>query len=182
MSNFDEAVNYVLDREGGLVESPSDMGGITNFGISLRFLREIPPDRLRRYSIFEPITEHTIKELMVEQAKLIYEGEFWHEAPFENIYSQKLCNYFFDMVVNCGITQAIKLLQRAIWAANFDRTLLRDDGLLGERTIGYVNSIDEELLPILVASRASFYRLLVEIRPNQKANLEGWLNRCYRVL
>ena len=181
MSNFDEAVNYILAREGGLSENPNDSGGITNFGVSLRFLREVPQDRLRRYSIFEPVTEQTIRDLVVEQAKTIYKGEFWNEAPFENIESQKLCNYYFDMAIVSGVHQATKLLQRSIWASQFDRTLLRDDGLLGERTVGYVNAIGEELLPILVAVRASFYRLIAELRPKDKANLSGWLNRCYRV-
>ncbi len=181
MSTFSEAVDYVLAREGGLNENPNDLGGITNLGISLRFLREVPNARLRRYSIFEPVTEQTIRDLVVEQVKPIYKGEFWDEAPFENIESQKLCNYYFDMAFNLGVHQATKLLQRAIWAASFDRTLLRDDGLLGERTVGYVNSYGDALLPILVAVRASFYRLIAELRPNQKSNLSGWLNRCYNV-
>lgn len=179
MSEFDQAVDYVLDREGGLSENPNDLGGITNYGISLRFVREIPHDRLRRYSIFEPVTEQTIRNLEIPQAKFIYRGEFWDEAPFQDIESQKLSNYLFDMCVNLGTHQGIKLIQRAIWAAAADRGLLKDDGILGERTIRYINSYGDVLLPILIAIRASFYRLIVELQPTQKPNLNGWLNRAY---
>lgn len=179
MSEFDDAVEYVLAREGGLSENPNDVGGITKFGISLRFVREIPNDRLRRYSIFEPVTEQTIRNLEIPQAKFIYRGEFWDEAPFQDIESQKLCNYLFDMCINLGTHQGIKLIQRAIWAAAADRRLLKDDGILGERTIGYINSYGDALLPILIAIRASFYRLIVELHPTQKPNLNGWLNRAY---
>lgn len=179
MSDFEEAVEYVIKMEGGLRENISDGGGITNFGISLRFLREIPTEKLRRYSIFEPVNEQTIRNLEEPQAKFIYRGEFWDEAPFQVIESQKLCNYFFDMCINLGTHQATKLIQRAVWAKTNDRGVLKDDGILGGRTVEYINSFGEELMPILIAIRASFYRLIVELNPSQKMNLNGWLNRAY---
>ena len=36
--NFEEAVEFTLFQEGGLVNDAEDPGGITNFGISLRLL------------------------------------------------------------------------------------------------------------------------------------------------
>lgn len=182
MANFDEAVAYILAREQGIVESEFDAGGITNYGISLRFLRELPIDHLRKYGIFGEVTEETIRDLTEDQAKIIYRGEFWDEKNFVFILSQKLCNYFFDCVVNCGVSQAVKLLQRAVCAAFVTRSILRDDGLFGERTIKLINSLDDKiLLQILVGLRDGFYRLLVEVNPKDKPNLEGWLNRTYNV-
>ena len=72
MSDFNVAVDFVLENEGGLSENPKDTGGITNFGISLRFLRELPNENLRRYGIFEPVTEMTVRDLTIDQAKFIY--------------------------------------------------------------------------------------------------------------
>lgn len=181
MSQFEAAVDYVLSREGGLSENPNDTGGITNFGISLRFVREIATERLRRYGIFEPVGEQTIRDLTIDQAKFIYRGEFWDEAPFQDIEEQTLCNYLFDMCINFGVHQAIKLAQRAICAAAIDRKLLRADGIMGDSTIGFLNSFGASLLPILVSQRAAFYRLLTEMYPKQKPNLDGWLNRAYNV-
>ena len=34
MTDFDLAINYVLENEGGVVDDPNDPGGLTNFGIS----------------------------------------------------------------------------------------------------------------------------------------------------
>ena len=181
MSQFEAAVDYVLRREGELSENPNDTGGITNYGISLRFVREIASERLRRYGIFEPVTEQTIRDLTIDQAKFIYRGEFWDEAPFQDIEDQALCNYLFDMCINLGVHQGVKLAQRAICAASLDRKLLKSDGILGERTIGYLNSYGNSLLSLLVSNRAAFYRLIAEMYPKQKTNLDGWLNRAYNV-
>lgn len=182
MSNFDLAVEYVLDREQGFVDSPTDSGGATNFGISLRFLRELSTESLRKYGIFEPITAETIRNLTRDQAKVIYEKEFWDSARFFDIRGQLLCNYIFDMAVNLGLSQAIKIVQRSLWALSFSRVQLADDGLLGDHTLDRLNLLTQTtILPVIVASRAAFYRLLVEIKPKDKEYLEGWLTRCYKV-
>jgi len=182
VSNFEDAVEYVLNREDGYVDSPNDSGGATNFGISLRFLRSLTEENQRRYGIFEPINEQTIKDLSVEQAQCIYKGEFWEHARFAAIRDQLVCNYVFDMAVNCGIAQSIKIVQRSLWALSYSRKFLADDGILGDHTLKRLNIIlPDMLLPVLVASRASYYRLLAEIRPKDKENLEGWLNRAYRI-
>lgn len=173
------AVKFVLDHEGGLSENPNDSGGITNYGISFRFLKEVPDERLRKYGIFESVTPQTIKDLTIDQAKLIYKGEFWEGNRFEEINSQSLVNYIFDMAVAHGIAAAVKLLQRSTWAATFTRFYIRDDGVMGSRTIEAVNHLGDQLMPILVATRASYYRLIVEKRPKEAPNLDGWLNRCY---
>lgn len=181
MSSFDKAVYYVLDREDGLNLDPTDAGGITNFGISLRFLREVPTENLRRYGIFKSVDENTIRELILDQAIFIYRGEFWEGKRFEEIGLQSLCNYIFDMCVMHGHVQAIKLTQRAIWAAMLDHKTIRDDGILGTKTLGAINSIGHDLLYPLIAVRASYCHLLAQLRPSDRNKLNGWFNRCYRV-
>lgn len=179
MASFETAVEYVLPNEGGLSENPHDSGGITNFGISLRFLREVDEERLRKYGIFETVNEETIRNLTVGQAKLIYRGEFWEGNGFENINSQDICNYIFDMAINFGISQAVKLTQRSCWACAFTRRYLRDDGIMGRMTTDVINSVEDDLLPVLISTRASLYRSLVLVNPKDEIFLEGWLNRCY---
>lgn len=183
MGDFNKAVDFVLENEKGLSENPNDAGGITNFGISLRFLRELPSENLRRYGIFEiTMSDQTIRDLTRDQAKFIYRGEFWEVAPFEKIKSQRVCDYVFDMACNCGVAQSIKIIQRSLWAVFFNRDVVKDDGILGEQTLTRLNFLsDNEILPVLIANRASYYRLLAEIRPKDKENLNGWLNRCYRI-
>ncbi len=39
MSIFSTAHDYMMKNEGGLSENPADPGGVTNYGISLRFAK-----------------------------------------------------------------------------------------------------------------------------------------------
>lgn len=182
MSDFDKAVEFVLNHEGGLSENPNDPGGITKFGISMRFLREVDANRLRRYGIFDPVTEETIRILTLDQAKFIYRGEFWEGNNFDQIHSQNLCSYAFDMAVAHGISQAIKLIQRGLWAVYYTRDYVRTDGIMGEQTLEHLNALGDSFLPVIVGIRGEFYRLIVALKPAQEDELDGWLNRCYSVL
>lgn len=180
MSSFWPAVEYVLKQEGGFVNDPRDSGKATNFGISLRFLKELPFESRKQYGIYDPdITTETIQNLTVEQARLIYKGEFWHHAPFESIIRQEQCNYIFDMAVNMGIAPAVKCVQRACWAVTRKWELLADDGILGDKTISMINLAGMFLFPALRAERGRFYHDLVEKNPEKKEFLNGWYNRTY---
>lgn len=180
MANFDSAVSFVLKNEGELSEDAADPGGITNWGISLRFLREVPSEILKRAGIFEPIDEQTIRDLTRDQAIILYRTEFWEQGPFEKIQNQTLANYIFDMCVNFGTAQAIKLTQRAICACQKMRDYVKDDGVLGPRTLMGINQCSFMLVPAMIAQRDGFYRRLVALNSARKADLDGWLNRCYR--
>src|SRR5882762_3967676 len=100
MSDFECAVNYVLRNENGLIENPHDNGGITNHGISLRFLKSLSILELTNISIFEEPNEQTIRDLTLSKAKVIYFMYFWNAAPFDKILNQEHCNYIFDMAVS----------------------------------------------------------------------------------
>jgi len=179
--DFDTAVNYVLANELGLEIDPSDPGGITNMGISLRFLRNVSPESLKRAGIFEPVGEQTIRNLTLDQAKLLYRSEFWDKASFDRIMNQNLVNYLFDCTVNMGLTQAVKCIQRACWAIMNDRQSLTDDGNLGNKTLDAINQSGFYLLPVLRAERAGFYRRLVALDPSRNNDLKDWLNRSYKI-
>jgi len=187
MSEFAPALAFVLAREGGFVDNPADSGGATNFGISLRFLRELPEERRKRYGIFGDAPAFAdVKEMQIAQAALIYEGEFWAHAPFGELISQKLCNYVFDMCVHHGQPRAIKILQRASWAVSGMYGYILDDGILGKDTISVINSqciesaFSRSLFAAICSERAGFCRLLAEVRPKDEEFLHGWLDRCYR--
>ncbi len=179
MASFDLAVKYVLENEGGLSDNPSDPGGITNFGISLRFLKSIPDARLRKYGIFDYPNEDTIRTLTVDQAKSIYKGEFWSCANFDDIVSQDIANYIFDMCVNHGIATGIKITQRALWACTKKREPV-DDGILGPNTLNFIRQGAFLLATAMRAERSAYIRYALADHPAAKDNINGWLNRCYR--
>ncbi len=156
MADAEQAIKFVLANEGGFVDNAKDPGGATNYGLSLRFLREIPSERLKQYGIFtllEFLSKADIEELRPEQAELIYQCEFWNKAPYKKIESQPIADYVFDMVVNHGENQAIKLLQRSLWARRHMKDCVVDDGILGSYTLDNVNmfapSEDRFLVSIL---------------------------------
>ncbi len=182
MSLFEIAVQYVLEREQGLNENKDgrDPGKITNMGVSFRTLKEVPAERLRIYGIPIYVTADTVRDLTIEQAMEFYRGEFWNNAPFYRIGNQGMCNYVFDACINMGIAPGIKCLQRALWAIRGDRTILVDDGILGDETLELVNGASSAfLLAAMRSERAGFYRLDAFVNPLENVDLDGWLNRSY---
>lgn len=179
MSDFETAINFVLKNEDGLNVDKRDRGGITNFGISLRFLCGVCAEHLHECNIFEQPNEETIKNLTIDQARKLYKLEFWDNAPFDQILNQEFCNYIFDMAVNMGIHPAIKLVQRACWAVMRKWELLQDDGIMGEKTLIAIDKCGFMIMPALRAERANFYRNLAKIEPDEKEYLNGWFNRTY---
>lgn len=170
----------MLKNEGGLTDNPNDPGQITNMGISLRFLKALQDPR--KYGIKDnPVTAETISGLTGVQVREIYFREFWQGFAFEKINSQDVANYVFDCAVNAGMAQAVKLLQRAIWAVWHNMSIVVDDGILGPKTLTWVERCPPEyLLPALRSERAGFFRLTAKANPDAgKEFLDGWLARAY---
>lgn len=184
MADFEKAVELVLGNEGGFVDNANDPGGATNFGISLRLLKSLPSTSLHRLGIFhaaEDVSGEDLKALTRDQAKEAYHLLFWDDAAFSKIANDSICSYVFDMAVLHGLSQAIKILQRAFWAVNYSANFVKDDGILGDYTLSMITKTNVYDLKIaLSAERAGFVRLLAAIRPNEKEFLNGWLTRCYK--
>lgn len=178
MAEFESALSFILENEGGLVENPADPGGITNCGISLRFLRQIPEDRIRAYGIFTPVTDQTIRDLVAEQVGRIYKGEFWDQARFGELLEQYECNYIFDMGINYGLAQGIKLAQRAASCGEFGVPLV-EDGILGDHTLHQINTF-YRIKASLIGVRLGYIHQLVATNPRNKEFQDGWIRRAYR--
>lgn len=181
MAQFEPCVTYVLNHEGELSKDDADPGGITNKGISLRFLREVHPDTLKRLGIFGDVTAQTIIDLTIDQVKGLYYSEFWNHAPFDKIMNGIIAKYIFDMSVHHGLAEAAKLTQRACCAAQKVRDFVKDDGIFGSQTLQAVNHASFMLIPSLIATRAGYLRQLVAVNPKLDVFLEGWLTRCFDV-
>lgn len=181
MATFETCLDYVLKHEGGLTKDASDPGGITNFGISLRFLREVDELLLKRIGIFGEVSEQSIIDLTQSQAEKIYYTEYWIKAPFEKIINGMLGKYIFDMSVNLGIAQAIKITQRACCAAQKVKDYVHDDGLFEAKTLQAINQASFMLIPALIAQRSGFYRQLVAVNPKLEIFLDDWLVRAFDI-
>lgn len=150
---FKQAVKYVIDDEGGYVNHPKDPGGETKYGISKRSYPGLD-----------------IKNLTVQDAERIYKDDFWDDAGTDRI-PEHLRYQYFDMTVNHGAGNAIKILQAA--------SEVPVDGKLGPTTIGRSAAISNQ---DLAEARAKFFARIVKSKPSQSAFIEGWIHRVFKVL
>lgn len=160
--NSNDAIDIVLQHEGGYNDIKEDRGGATNFGISLAFYKK---------NINEDATNDTIKNLTKSEAEAIYKKFFWDCNNFDKLESQKIANKLFNVCVNLGNSQAIKLAQRVC--------NIKDDGICGEDTINKINSLNEAFfINVYIGLQKDFYIKLVENNPELNKFLNGWLKRA----
>jgi lysozyme family protein len=86
---FQAAVEHLLTLEGGLVDHPSDPGGLTNMGISLR--------------AFPSLGEAGIRSLTRETAIELYHEHYWTRVPTG--LPDGLTWMVFDASVNHGVAR-----------------------------------------------------------------------------
>lgn len=89
-SNFDKAVEFIFEWEGGLTDHPNDYGGITNMGIT--------EDKAAAYGL-------SPADITKEKATEIYRKDYW-EAAGCNKFKWPLSLACFNTAVNSGVGKA----------------------------------------------------------------------------
>jgi len=191
MARFDPAFEKVLGHEGGYVDHAADPGGATNYGISLRYLRDrgdLDGDGILDGDIDGDgdVDADDIRGLKLGDVKHLYHTGFWTPNRLNEVMSQPIATKIFDLCVNMGSRQGWKLVQRACNAAAMrfpDWDDIVDDGVVGPNTLRAVNTYSDgdepdHLLETIREVQAQFYRDLVERKPSLEVFLAGWLNRA----
>jgi len=124
MSNkFKEALEIILQHEGGYVNHPKDPGGETNLGVTKRVYEEFGGTK-------------DMKDLTHEDVAPIYKKGYWDKCKCDDLPSGlDLC--VFDFAVNAGPGRAAKYLQSCVGA-------LPIDGGIGPMTLAKVNEYVEK--------------------------------------
>ncbi len=174
MSNSKEQINEMIDtilkHEGGFVNDPDDPGGATNRGVTIG-----------TYSkwLGKPATVQDVKEITEETAREIYELNYLVK-PRINELPEILMPQMFDISINSGPKNAIKMLQRLINLAGFG--VISVDGVLGPDTRNRASTMAGEMegyaVNALVEERIKFYNKIVDRRPASGKFLKGWLRRA----
>lgn len=152
-------ISRVIAEEGGYVDDPKDPGGETKYGISKRSYPNVD-----------------IKNLTPEQAAAIYQRDWWDRYGFDRV-PERVSAKLFDAAVNIGMSPAIRCLQRALRANQYQ---IVEDGELKAETLALLLAADPfALLSAYRSELASYYRLIIAHRPDQIRFLNGWLNRAY---
>lgn len=176
MANFTPAYLYVKPKEGGWSNNPVDRGGPTNYGITLTALKACGLEFDVDKNGFIDVND--LKDLTPDEAEVFFKQRFWLPV-YEQITSQAVATYIFDMSVNLGPNASHGLLQRGICCLAGNRLAVLQDGLMGPKTLELTNRFTLALLPVLRAVREGYYRAIVAGHPEQKIFLDGWLNRTY---
>nr|WP_113865498.1 N-acetylmuramidase [Brenneria salicis]NMN90548.1 putative secretion activating protein [Brenneria salicis ATCC 15712 = DSM 30166]RBP64878.1 putative peptidoglycan binding protein [Brenneria salicis ATCC 15712 = DSM 30166]RLM31594.1 peptidoglycan-binding protein [Brenneria salicis ATCC 15712 = DSM 30166] len=163
---FTHAVTFVLGKEGGYVNDPTDKGGETKFGVS--DLRDGVADGMTDID-GDKKPDVRIKDLTLEQASQIYYRDYWYPA-YCNDWPDGISLIVFDSAVQHGVKKALQLLQ--------DAAGVTADGIVGPKTTAAVISADPEwLLTRYLLRRARYYADIIKSNTSQGKYLNGWFNR-----
>ncbi|WP_035606011.1 glycoside hydrolase family 108 protein [Edwardsiella tarda] len=163
---FQHALTFVLSKEGGYVNDPTDKGGETKFGISDK--RDGLADGKTDVS-GDGKPDTAIKYLTKDQAGLIYLRDYWNPACCSD-WPDGISLFVFDSAVQHGVKNAIKQLQAAVGVTA--------DGIIGPKTKQAVIGADPEwLLTRCFLRRARYYADIIKSNSSQGKYLNGWFNR-----
>lgn len=163
---FDKCLKHVFDNEGGLANVAGDAGGLTKYGVTQRTLSNW---------LGRPAQDKEVVNLKMSTAGDIYHKNYWQKSRAGKI-PVALRMTYFDMCVNHGQGNAVKILQRAINRTGRGGIPKVDvDGLIGKNTIRSASGVD---IDVLRSERMLFFANIVKNKPNQMKFFLGWYRRC----
>ena len=122
-ANFDKALAYVLEHEGGFVHHPKDPGGATNKGVT-----QAVYDAYRK---LRGRGQQSVKFITDAEVTAIYKFQYWDKVQGDHL-PAGLDYAVFDFAVNSGVGRASKYLQAVLGVAQ--------DGVIGAKTLTAVKS------------------------------------------
>lgn len=170
---FQACLRSILEHEGGLTRDKRDPGGITNWGISLRYLKAMGLD-LNKDGI---INDEDVIGLHRDGAEAIYRKFWWDKYRYAAFNELIVVEKVFDLAVNMGGIAAHKLLQIAI--NRLRKHPITVDGLLGGQTFGAANSTNGKKLrqELRECAEHRYIEILIN-NPNMEWARKGWIRRA----
>lgn len=161
MANHVDAINKVLQHEGGFVFHKDDKGGATNYGITKKVYEQY---------VGRTVTVDEIKNMPKGNAIEIYKKNYWDKIKGDSIKDFGVAFVVFDAAVNSGVSAAIKTAQKILGIA--------PDGLAGSEFIKHLNGANpKNFTSQYLKAREDFYKAIVAKNPTQQVFLKGWLRR-----
>lgn len=183
---FEAAHAHVAEHEGGLSDHPADPGGVTNYGISLRFLKAVAEtqdgrDTLERMGVRLPVNRQVILDMTPERAKSLMRWQFWLMHKLDEL-PPLIAVVLYDLGVNAGMGRSALLLQEAINTVAGRDLIDCLSANIGLKTRQYAQELADagkelQLAQTALDKRANWYRNLADKKPSSAVFLKGWLNR-----
>lgn len=179
-------INGIIAVEGGYVNDPNDLGGETNFGITVAVARKHQQMLKRNFN-----WNGSMRSLTKDMAYTIYELDYWKPLYLDEISSLSIivADKMFDIGVNMGIGRAAKWLQEILNSMNRRQLDYKDivaDGRLGPKSIeAYrafvkkrgVKVVERTVIKLLFCQQGSHYLTISQQREANENFMLGWLNR-----
>ncbi|HIU17692.1 MAG TPA: hypothetical protein IAB01_04475 [Candidatus Avidesulfovibrio excrementigallinarum] len=181
-SHFDRAHAFTARWEGGFSDHPADTGGVTMYGASLAFVRQLERTAdgralLRRTGVRLPVTAASVRALTARQAATLFRHEFWDRLNLDDLPLRPAC-VLYDAAVNCGPAQSVRIAQRGYNSCVGPYGVkLVVDGRLGPHSRAALAADTDTIIKAMLKERRRFYRQLAEGNPSQAVFLDGWINR-----
>ena len=160
--NFDRCLALLLKHEGGFVHHPSDPGGMTNLGVTIRVWEEW---------VGHPVSEKEMRKLTPLMVAPLYKRKYWDACRADElVHGVDYC--VFDVAVNSGVGRAIKFLQSCVGVTT--------DGGFGPATMTAIKKAEEDpaaLIELYCAKRLEFLQSLKTFEVFGK----GWSRRVAEV-
>jgi lysozyme family protein len=176
MARFDYAIKIILRHEGGLADNPHDPGGITNWGISKRFLDRTPGLVQKYFGHEGEATRDEIRAMPKDLAIKIYDEVIWTPNHYGDISNDLIATKVFDCTVNMGEKWGETFAQQS---ANRLGASLVVDGQIGPKSIAAINACDPmNFLKEYCQQMRERYEHIVLRKPQMAVFLKGWLARA----
>lgn len=159
---FERAHAFTARWEGGLVDHPDDPGGITNHGVSFRWVKDLAEEARRRcrqedrrcescsrqggsrcemqaldMDMDGDVDADDIRACTKEQAAALFRRHFWDKLACDSL-PLPLAVTLYDGAVNMGPGRAVRQLQAALNLVGENRLdifePLAEDGIMGPKT------------------------------------------------
>ena len=159
-SNFESALAYVLQSEGGFVNDLNDPGGMTNLGCTKAVWEEF---------VGHPVSEADMRGLTPADVAPLYKRKYWDKVSGDDL-PAGLDYSVFDAAINSGPERAAKWLQEVVGVTA--------DGAIGKGTLAAVEAYNvNDLIKVYSAKRLAFLQSL----PTFETFGKGWTTRVASV-
>ena len=172
MSNFfQKAHEFTARWEGGLTDHPSDPGGLTNHGVSLRWVQDLARQaredcqrqarscdgcnamRTSKCGYYRldmdmdgDVDADDIRACTKAQAAALFKKHFWNKLACDGL-PLPLAVTLYDGAVNMGPARAVRQMQRAmntVGESELDRYApIAEDGIMGPRTAQLAEALEQ---------------------------------------
>jgi len=165
MSRFTACLPFILAKEGGKVDDPTDRGGRTAYGVTQRAFDD--------YLTTRALPHRDVWTIQPDEVASVYYSDYWQKCP-AGIVDKPLDLVMMDSAVQHGPGRATKWMQTVIGATV--------DGAYGPASqAAYAKALSAQgvmtLCDKIITLRTQFYAAIIARDLSQMKYKNGWSNR-----